>query len=57
MQLATASNREPVVTSQSVGLNNLLRWHNRFIRTWSIGLDGWILLQTLGVVLRQKGAY
>ena len=32
MQLATASSREPVVTSQIVGLNNLLRWHNRFIK-------------------------
>lgn len=28
-----------------------------YIRNWSIGLDYWILLQTLGVVLRQKGAY
>lgn len=28
-----------------------------YIRNWSICLDFWILLQTLGVVLRHKGAY
>jgi len=40
-----------------VSFYKLLRWDIWYIKNWSFGLDLYILLQTLPVVIRGKGAY
>jgi exopolysaccharide biosynthesis polyprenyl glycosylphosphotransferase len=40
-----------------VSFNKLLRWDIWYIKNWSFGLDVHILLQTLPIVVKGKGAY
>ena len=34
-----------------------IRYDLEYLRNWSLWLDMWILLKTVGVVLKQKNAY
>jgi lipopolysaccharide/colanic/teichoic acid biosynthesis glycosyltransferase len=40
-----------------VSFERFLRWDIWYINNWSLGLDMYILMQTLPVVLKCKGAY